>query len=67
MEVSDQIHAPAALSPGKGPLRTHWIGGWVGPRAGLDAMVKRKIPSPQHRSLPSTWWLLRDHIWHIMH
>jgi hypothetical protein len=21
---------------------THWIGGWVGPRAGLDAMVTRK-------------------------
>jgi hypothetical protein len=24
---------------------THWTGGWVGPRAVLDAMVKRKIPS----------------------
>jgi hypothetical protein len=22
---------------------THWIGGWVGPRAGLDAAEKRKI------------------------
>jgi hypothetical protein len=25
---------------------THWIGGCIGPRAGLDAVVKRKIPSP---------------------
>jgi len=25
---------------------THWIRGWVGPRACLDAVVKRKIPSP---------------------
>jgi hypothetical protein len=25
---------------------TYWIWGWVGPRAGLDAVVKRKIPSP---------------------
>jgi hypothetical protein len=25
---------------------THWIGGWVGSRAGLDAVVKRKILSP---------------------
>jgi hypothetical protein len=25
---------------------THWIGGWVGLRVGLDAVVKRKIPSP---------------------
>jgi hypothetical protein len=23
---------------------TPWIGGWVGPRAGLDAVVRRKIP-----------------------
>jgi hypothetical protein len=23
---------------------TRWIGGWVGPRAVLDAVVKRKIP-----------------------
>jgi hypothetical protein len=25
---------------------THWIGGWVGPRAVLDTVVKRKIPTP---------------------
>jgi len=25
---------------------THWIGEWVGPRAGLEAAVRRKIPSP---------------------
>jgi len=24
----------------------HWIGGWAGPGAGLDAVVKRKILSP---------------------
>jgi hypothetical protein len=43
MEVSGQLHAPAALTPGKEPPRSHWIGGWVGPRAGLDRVVKRKI------------------------
>jgi hypothetical protein len=26
---------------------THWIGGWVDPRSVLDAVVKRKIPSPR--------------------
>jgi hypothetical protein len=31
MEVSGQLHDPAVLPPG-----THLIGGWVGPRAGLD-------------------------------
>jgi hypothetical protein len=25
---------------------THWIGGWLGPRAGLDVMVKRKKSQP---------------------
>jgi hypothetical protein len=25
---------------------THWIGGWVGLRAGLNAVVRRKVPSP---------------------
>jgi hypothetical protein len=30
MEVSGQLHAPAALTVG-----TYWIGGWVGPGAGL--------------------------------
>jgi hypothetical protein len=33
---------------------THWIGGWVGPRAILDAVVKRKIPSPRRESNPRT-------------
>jgi hypothetical protein len=28
---------------------THWIGGWVNPRAFLDAVVKRKIPGCCHR------------------
>jgi hypothetical protein len=29
---------PSAISPGKEPPRTHWIWGWMGPRAGLDAV-----------------------------
>jgi hypothetical protein len=37
--MSGQLHAPAALRRGK----THWIGGWVDPRAGLDDMEKRKF------------------------
>jgi len=31
---------PRERAPG-----THWIGGWVGPRAGLDTLMRRKIPS----------------------
>jgi hypothetical protein len=33
---------PRERAPG-----THWIGGLVGPRDVLDAVVKRKIPSPR--------------------
>jgi hypothetical protein len=54
MEVSGQLHASAALPSGKEPPGTHWIGGWVGPRAVLDAVVKRKIPSPCRESNPRT-------------
>jgi hypothetical protein len=42
MEVSGQIHGPAALPPGSRAADTHWMGGWVGPRVGLDTVAKRK-------------------------
>jgi hypothetical protein len=45
---------PRPLYPqGKSPWY-HWIGGWVGPRAFLDTVVKRKIPSPRWESNPRT-------------
>jgi hypothetical protein len=34
---------PARFTPEDGAAGTHWIGGWVGPSAGLDAVEKRKI------------------------
>ena len=40
--VSGQQHAPTALDPQERP-GTHFTGGWVGPRAGLDG---RKISFP---------------------
>jgi hypothetical protein len=43
MGVSGQHHAPAALYPqGKDP-GIHYTGGWLGPRAGLDAEARGKI------------------------
>jgi hypothetical protein len=33
----------SASRPGEGALSIHLIGGWVGPRASLDAVGKRKI------------------------
>jgi hypothetical protein len=38
---------PEGRAPG-----THWIGGWVGPRAGLDAVKHRKISCPFKESNP---------------
>jgi hypothetical protein len=34
---------PRSLYPQERVPATHWIGGWVGSRAGLDAVLKRKI------------------------
>jgi hypothetical protein len=44
MEMSGQLHSPAAIPLGKEPPITHWIGG-VGPWTGLDAVEKRKMSS----------------------
>jgi hypothetical protein len=54
MEVSVQLHAPAALSPVKESPGTHWIGGWVDRRGGLNEVEKRKfltIPGLELRAL----------------
>jgi hypothetical protein len=41
--VSGQFHIPAALLPWERAPATHWRGGWVNPRAGLDDVEKRKF------------------------
>jgi hypothetical protein len=43
---------PGLFTPRERALGTHWIGGWVGPIAVLDAVLKRKIPSPRRESNP---------------
>jgi hypothetical protein len=49
---------PGRFTPRKRAPGTHWIGGWVGPRAGLDDVEKRKVlpllgiePGPSSPSL----------------
>jgi hypothetical protein len=40
--VGEWSALPSGLfTPGESVPGTHWIGGWVGPRAGLDAAEKR--------------------------
>lgn len=45
MDVSDQPHAPAALSPGK-ERRIDFIGGRVGLRTGLEFWIRDKLSPP---------------------
>jgi hypothetical protein len=44
--VSCQRHAPAEFYPRERNPGTHWIGGWVDLRAGLDAEAKEKSFAP---------------------
>jgi hypothetical protein len=34
---------PGSFTPGEKVPATHWIGGWVDPRASLDVVEKRKF------------------------
>jgi hypothetical protein len=45
--VSGQFHALAALPPGEAAPGTYWIGGSVGPRAGLVNYLPTHPPNKQ--------------------
>jgi hypothetical protein len=45
---------PGCFTPRERAPGTHGIGGWVSPRAVLDAVAKRKVPSPRRESNPRT-------------
>jgi len=51
MGVGGERHAPAALHPRK-KHGTHFIGGWVGPGAGLDGCAEYR---PYRDSIPGPW------------
>jgi hypothetical protein len=64
MEVSGQLHTPAALSPEEIAPSSHSIGGWVGSRAGLDpleenlAPVGNRTPAVQAVAHRYTYWAI---------
>jgi hypothetical protein len=67
MEVSGQLHGLATSALGKELPIIHWIGGYIGPRAGLDAVMKKNpIIAPWQKlnpsSIPEPTWkkILRD-------
>jgi hypothetical protein len=41
---------------------THWIGGWVGPRAGLDAVKNREILLPPQAKISQTYKTSNNYI-----
>jgi hypothetical protein len=41
--VSSQIHTPTGFSPRETTPGTHWLGGWLDLRAGLDTEARGKI------------------------
>jgi hypothetical protein len=43
MEVSGQLQSPVRFTPGERGPGTHWIGGCMGPGAGLHVMEKRNL------------------------
>jgi hypothetical protein len=45
---------PARFTLSETAPSNHWIGGWVGPRAILDTVLKRKFPTPRRESNPRT-------------
>jgi len=50
----DELSAsrPDRFTPRERAPGTHWIGDWVGHRTVIDAVVKKKIPSPRRESNP---------------
>lgn len=42
MDISGQLHDLAALPPGNKAPNAHRTGGYVDPKAGMDALEKRK-------------------------
>jgi len=45
-------YTPRPLYPLGKSSGTHWIGGWVGPKTGLEAVTERKIPIPAENRIP---------------
>jgi hypothetical protein len=46
------VSRPVRFTPKQSAPGTQWIGAWVGPRAGLEAVVKRKVLSSCRDSNP---------------
>jgi hypothetical protein len=59
--LSGQHHAPAVLYPQEWTPGTHFIGGWVGPRAGLDTEDRKKSFAPARDQTPVVQSIVRHY------
>jgi len=48
------VSRPGHFTPRERASATDWIGGWMGPRDGLDTVMNRNIPSPCHNLNPQS-------------
>jgi hypothetical protein len=58
MELTCQLHVPAALTQEKDPPGNHWIGDWMDRRAGLNTMKCRKTSYPDRPALSPSLYRL---------
>jgi hypothetical protein len=64
--VSGQRHAQTALCPRESTPGTHWIGGWVDFRAGLDTEARGKIRCLFRGSNPLLYYtVIKVYIMHL--
>jgi hypothetical protein len=54
LTLQNSASRPGRFFPGERGPGIHWRGAWVGPRAGLDAVEKRKISCPCRGSNPGS-------------
>jgi hypothetical protein len=49
------VSRPCRFTPGERAPGTHWIGGWVGPRAGLEDVEKILDPTGTRTPTPRSF------------
>jgi len=50
------VSRPGRFLPGERAFRTHWVGGWVDPKTGLEAVTKKKISAPAGNRTPVAYF-----------
>lgn len=57
--LNNQLHGLVSLPAGERAPDSHWIGGWMGTRAGLEGMEKEKYLAPVENRTPAVQPVVR--------